>query len=362
VLRAYVSERPLTGQTPPADALRDELFQTVAMVELLLASWYEPPNPAGLQLSTLIQQILSFLAERGTARAGEIHQALCGPGPFARTGEGDFLALLRDMGQHDLIRQDARGFLIPAGQGDRLLNHYSFYATFHTSQDYRLVADGRTLGSLPVERPILPGTLLIFGGRRWKVLGVDIAQRVIELTASGDGAPPTFPGTGGDVDDEVRRTMRVLYQSPEVPRYLDATARDLLAEGRREFHRFGHDRQRIFAWRNETLLFPWRGDRIMNTLLVTLASTGLQVGQDGICLTIKGTEPGRLWTLLGDLADSAPPDPLDLARCVRAKVRDKYDRYLGEDLLNRAYAARALDVPATWATLAELASLPRPPW
>jgi hypothetical protein len=42
------------------------------------------------------------------------------------------------------------------------------------------------------------------------------------------------------------------------------------------------------------------------------------------------------------------------------KTRDKYDRYLGDDLLNLAYAARALDVPATWATLADLSNLPRP--
>jgi hypothetical protein len=29
-------------------------------------------------------------------------------------------------------------------------------------------------------------------------------------------------------------------------------------------------------------------------------------------------------------------------------------------LLNLAYAARALDIPAAWATLADLANLPRP--
>jgi len=360
VLRLYISEGELADRTPPPDALRDELFQTVAMVELLLASWYEAPHTAGLHLSTLIQQILSVLAQHGSARPGEVYQVLCGNGPFVRVGQPTFVALLRDMGRHDLIRQDARGFLLTGGQGDRLVNHYSFYAAFHTSQDYRLVADGRTLGSLPVERPILPGTLLIFGGRRWRVLGVDVAQRVIELTSSGDGQPPTFPGSGGEVADEVRRTMRALYQSDEVPRYLDATAQTLLGEGREAFHRLGHARQSIFGWGNETLLFPWRGDRIMNTLLVMLASRGLNVGQDGVCLTVKGTTPTALWALVQELAAAPQPDPLALADTVRTKARDKYDRYLGEDLLSLAYAARALDVPAAWATLADLANLPRP--
>ncbi|MDT5028961.1 MAG: ATP-dependent helicase Lhr and Lhr-like helicase, partial [Micromonosporaceae bacterium] len=281
-------------------------------------------------------------------------------GPFVHIGKSTFVALLRDMGRHDLIRQDSRGLLLPAQAGDRLLNHYSFYAAFHTSQDYRLVAAGRTLGSLPVHRPILPGTLLIFGGRRWRVLGVDVAQRVIELTTSGDGQPPSFPGSGGEVADEVRRTMRALYLSEEVPRYLDSTAQTLLNEGRQVWHRFGHARQAIFGWRNETLLFPWRGDRVMNTLMVVLAGQGLNVGQDGLCLAVKGISPTELWNLVQELATTPPPDPLALAQNVRVKTRDKYDRYLGDDLLNLAYAARALDVPATWATLADLSNLPRP--
>ncbi|MDQ2876646.1 MAG: DEAD/DEAH box helicase, partial [Actinomycetota bacterium] len=361
VIRLYISEGELTDRTPPQDALRDELFQTIAMVELLLASWYEPPHTAGLHLSTLVQQILSVLAQLGAARVAEVHQVLCGTdGPFAYLGPATFKALLRELGRHDLVRQDSQGLLLHGDQGDRLVNHYSFYAAFHTSQDYRLVADGRTLGSLPVERPILPGTLLIFGGRRWRVLGVDIAQRIIELTASGDGQPPTFPGSGGEVADQVRRTMRALYQSTEVPRYLDATARILLGEGREAFHRFGHAGQSIFGWGQETLLFPWRGDQIMNTLLVTLASQGVHVGQDGVCLTVKGTTPTGLWNLLQELASAPQPDPVALAETVRAKSRDKYDRYLGADLLNLAYAARALDIPAAWETLAELANMPRP--
>jgi ATP-dependent Lhr-like helicase len=360
VLRIYISEAEAREHTPPPDALRGELFQTVAMVELLLAAWYEPPHTAGLHLSTLIQQILSVLAERGGVRADQLYRTLCGDGPFTAIDRTTFVALLRDLGLHDLIQQDPQGTLLPGGRGDRILNHYSFYAAFQTSQDYRLVADGRTLGTLPVERPILPGTLLIFGGRRWRVLTIDVDHRVIQLTGSGAGQPPTFPGNGGEAADEVRRTMRALYLSPEVPRYLDETARGLLREGREVFHRFGHAQQQIFGWGRETLLFPWAGDRIMNTLLVTLTRHGLSVGQDGLCLTVRDTTPVHLWELLQELAATPPPDPIALASTVRVKVRDKYDRYLGDDLLNMAYAARALDVPATWKALGELASLTPP--
>ena len=360
VLRIYISEPELTAGTPPPDALRDELVQSIAMVELLLATWYEPPDTAALHLSTLIQQILSLLAHHGSAPADQVYQALCGQGPFARVEKPTFVALLRDIGRHDLVRQDSRGWLLPGGQGDRLVNHHSFYAAFHTSQDYRLVTAGRTLGSLPVDRPILPGTLLIFNGHRWRVLGVDTAQRIIELASSGDGQPPVFPGSGGEIADEVRRVMKDLYRSDVLPRYLDRTAQTMLGEGRAAFHRLDLADQAIVGWGHETLLFPWRGDRIMNTLSVTLASHGLHVGQEGVCLAVGGTTPTGLWKLVRRLAAQPPPDPLALADTVRAKTHDKYDRYLSEDLLNVAYAARALDIPAAWAALADLAALPCP--
>jgi ATP-dependent Lhr-like helicase len=370
VLRVYVAEPELTSGITPADALRPELFQTVAMIELLTAAWYEPPDDAGLHLSALIQQILSITAQHGGATAGRLFATLCDTGPFRRVDRAVFAGLLRDMGRHHLLEQQADGELLPGREGERLLGHYSFYASFRTSLDYRLVADGYTLGSLPVDRPILPGTLLIFSGARWRVLSVDTAQRVIELTAAEAGKPPVFPGTGGEIADEVRRGMFRLYCSGDIPRYLDATARTLLAEGRAAFHAYGHATRRIFArdsfgggsfrdsFRDETLLFPWRGDRIMNTLAAVLGRHGLAVGQDGLAITVGNCTPTRLLDVITRLATGPAPDPVAIAATVRAKQHDKYDRYLDEDLLNLGYAARALDVPGAWSCLAELADPP----
>lgn len=358
ILRVYVAEPELSAGISLTDALRAELFQAVAMVELLTAAWYEPPDTAGLHLSTLIQQILSVIAQCGGATAGQLFDVLCAGGPFRRVDRAVFAGVLRDIGRHALIEQQADGLLLPGAAGERLLAHYSFYASFRTSQDYRLVADGYTLGSLPVDRPILPGASLIFSGARWRVLSVDTAQRVIELTAAEAGRPPVFPGTGGEIADEVRRAMRRLYRSREVPRYLDATAQTLFAEGRAAFHAYGHAAHRIFAWGTETVLFPWRGDRIMNTLVVLLGRQGLEVGQDGLAITVGNCSPAQLLDLIRELAAGPPPEPVTLAASVRAKIHDKYDRYLSEELLNLGYAARALDVPGAWASLAELAVMP----
>ena len=360
VLRLYVSEPELTEHTPPADALRSELMQTIAMVDLLLERWYEPPDIGRLHLSTLLQQILSVIAQLGGADAAPLFDALCAHGPFRTVDQETFVALLRAMGEADLVTQDAEGLLLHGSVGEKLVNHFSFYTAFTTEDEYRLVTGGRTLGSLPVEYPISTGSLLIFSGRRWRVLAVETQQRVIDLAPARGGRPPAFPGLGAEVADEVRRRMLRWYESDAVAVYLDRTAQRLLDEGRAAFRRLSLDRQPIVSWGRDTVLLPWRGDKIMNTLAVVLRVHRLEVGQDGVALTVRRTNPTGLWELLSRLADEPAPDPLELADTVANQAADKHDQYLSDPLLTASYAARSLDVPGAWSTLRQLAQAPRP--
>lgn len=358
ILRIYVSEPELTNSTPPVDLLRAETFQSAAIVEMLLQGRYEHPYVGELHLSTLIQQILSVIAQHGGADAQQLYGALCGHGPFAQVDRYTFTALLRAMGQHDLLTQDGRGMLLPGIHGERVINHYTFYTAFQTPVEYRLVSNGQTIGSVPIDQSILPGALLIFAGRRWKILNVDDRQKVIDLTQAGAGRPPKFFGGGGEVADEVRRTMRALYSSDVVPRYLDNGAQDLFIEGRSAFQRQGHAHSMIFGWGGDVLLFPWRGDRIMNTIAVVLASRDLEVGLDGLALTVHRTRPDDLHRLVARLAGESKPTAEALAAVADGKARDKYDGYLSDELLDRAYAARAFDIDGAWDTLTMIASSP----
>lgn len=52
VLRVYVAEDQVDVRTPPQDAIRAELFQSLAMLELILRDhWCEPPEAGALHLS-----------------------------------------------------------------------------------------------------------------------------------------------------------------------------------------------------------------------------------------------------------------------------------------------------------------------
>ncbi len=343
-LRAYITEDELDGKSTLVDELRCGLVQTTAMVELLLDRWVEPPADPGLNLSTLIQQILSVIAQHGGATAAEIHQALCGPGPFDLVDPQRFSRLLRAMASKDLITQASDGTLLHGRDGERAVNHYSFYAAFKTPQEWRLVAHGRPLGTLPIDHPIIEGAFLIFSGRRWKITGIDAKSRVIELTRAHGGKPPMFGGEGATVGDRVRQQMVRVYQADSVPPWLDRSAAELLAEGRAAWHRHDLATTPVLRSGNDTLVFPWLGDGALVTTSLALASAGIESAPEGPSLRVFDCRPEQVQAaaeaLLG--GDQAL-DPLTLARELENTDIDKWDYVLDPDLAAEATAARLLD-------------------
>ncbi|MGI0022159.1 MAG: DEAD/DEAH box helicase, partial [Nitrososphaeraceae archaeon] len=229
ILRIYVQEDETTDKTPPQDRLRQKLVQSIAMVELLIEKWCEPPISERLHLSTLVQQLLSSIAQLGGIGASDAWKILCDKGPFANISQEMFIEFLRSLGKNDLITQMSDGTLILGLTGERLVNHYDFYAAFTTYQEYILMNEGKTLGSIPIT--ILPkkiGDYIIFAGKRWKVESVDQERKVLDLIPAVGGIPPCFCGSGIDVHDRIRQKMYELYKSSEIPIYLDSRAVGLL--------------------------------------------------------------------------------------------------------------------------------------
>ena len=345
VMRLYVQEPEVDDQTTPQDTLRPHLVQSIAMVQLLIARWYEPPRAGALHLSTLVQQLMSMIAQYGGVAVAEAWSALCESGPFSDVDQSMFAALLRSLAERDCIEQSSDGTLLLGMTGERIVNHFSFYTAFMTPEEYRLVTEGRTLGTLPIEYPLIDGMFIIFGGRRWRVMSVDQEKKVVYLMPGGGGKPPDFGGTGALVHDRVRRGMLAVYEAEFVPPYLDARAVDLLEEGRRSFAEYRLNQRSMLSYGKDTLLFLWAGDRILNTVAVQLKSLGLEVTQEGLAISVADTKPDELLPTLEELAASDFGNGIQLAAVVQNKWSEKYDRLLTEGLLCSDYASRNLDVP-----------------
>jgi len=285
ILRSYNQEAELVSTSSPQEALRMNLFQTIAMVNLLVRKWYEPPSDRSLHLSTLIQQILSSLAQHGGAKVNELFIALCGSGPFFSVSPPMFADLLRSMGKHDLLTQSHDGTLILGLTGERLVNHYEFYTAFTSPLEYRISDESKDLGTMPLESPIIPGQYLIFAGRRWEVLSVDDRQKLILVRSAAGGRLPMFGGTPGTLHGEIRKEMFRLYTAESVPGFLDTRARAFFKEGQESFRRFRLHEGSVLVHGADTLLFLWEGDVIVHTVAIELARKGVRTHVAGGVIT-----------------------------------------------------------------------------
>jgi ATP-dependent Lhr-like helicase len=357
ILRAFVMELDADPQRDLHHRLRLDLAQTIACVELLLQRWCEPPASGALHLSTLIHQLLSLIAQKGGIRADDAFRALCRRGPFPLDA-ARFTTLLRALAAKKLIQQSEDGTLLHGEQGEKIVNHYTFYPTFWTSAEFRLLHDTRHLGNLSVSQPVAENSMILFGGRRWRVVTVQESTRVIGVVPAQGGRAPLFNGSGtGNVHARVHQEMIKVLSGTDVPVYLDHEAKSLLAEGRSLFNEHGLQSRRVVGVAGGTLVFLWAGDRVTNTVAMQLQSDGFTVENFGVGLQVARTEPLQVRQQLRSYLSQDPPNADRLAATVGNKLLEKYDEWLPPDLLAAGYGASLLTTAAAWQALAEILAI-----
>ena len=347
VLRVYTKERELDERMHPLDALRRDTVQSVAMVRLMLEGWNEPPTEGRLHLSTLLHQVLALVAQHGGLTARQGWNRLVGSGVFGEVGLNLFKAVLRRMADPKvgLLEQVEDGTLLPGPEGERVLAGRDIYAVFKAPKEYRVVTErGRALGSISAEMLYVPDQLVVLGGRRWRVVEVDPKRREMVVAPARGGQPPLFGGDPVPPTERVLQEMVEVWQEADVPRYLDATAGELLVEGRRSFERLGLRTGCACRHEGTLLLFPWVGPRVQNALLLSLAAYQLEPVSYGLAIGVPGENAGRLRASLVAIGNEPPQDAVELARRVPDRRLDKFDDYLDDDLLALSYASSNIDV------------------
>lgn len=355
VLRGYVIENAIDADSPLETRLRLATVQTIASVFLLTQKWYEPPSVNGLHLSTLVQQLLSSIAQYGGLKAAQAYQLLCtDPGPFHGLSQDAFAELLRHLGQEQILIQDSSGLLLHGPVGDKLVNHYTFYAAFSVDEEFRIVAAGKTLGTLPVSQLLSPGQRILFGGRTWLVEQVEDAQKTIYVAAAKGGNPPLFNGSGGQVHTQVRQTMRRLYQQELEPVFLDPTASRFLQEAQSAYFHLGMDGKLLLDQSSNLLLLTWLGDSANEAIACLLNAQGFvsQADRLGVEISKGGRSLDDVIKVLGRIARTPAPSPETLLHSAKNLTTQKWDGLLPTRLLQRSYASLRLDLEEATSWLA----------
>jgi ATP-dependent Lhr-like helicase len=344
-LRQYVIEAWPRPDANLADRLRLDLVRAVAMIDLLIEGWCEPPAPQALHLSTLVHQILSVIAERGGATAAGLHRLLCREGPFRSVDAALFQQVLRAIGHRDtgLIEQADNGILLLGRRGEKLVEHYSFYAVFQTPEEYSLQNGAEKLGTLPVHNILAPGSLLIFSGRRWQVREIHAEARVIVVDPAKAGVVPDFDSSPGLIHDRVIQRMFHILGDRTVPVYLEPLAVALLEQARSSYSALGGERIHELSPR-AFLLMTRRGTVASTTLALALQSVGFRVQlYDGVLEVLATDATPDLRAFLTGIARGASVDLFahDPPLCF-----EKFHPFLTRPLLEQDASSSRVDLAA----------------
>ena len=349
VLRMFIAESELTVNSHLLDRLRLQTIQCIAMVNLLLKKWYEPAPEKQYHLSTLVQQTLSVIGQYGGVRANQLWQLLCGAGgPFALVDEKLYATFLRALGKQEVITQLEDGQITLGRRGEKMVEHYTFYAAFNTPEEYRLECDGRVLGTVPIDKPLWTGQIVIFGGKHWEVLNVIAEKKLVLLRRATGGNPPIFGGDGQAVHDIVRQEMLRVYRQGDAPIYLDKAARLIFDEGIEDFHTLGLDKRKVLKIGNTVHILSWMGDRIVTSITALLRREGLGADCFAGVIDIRNCSIDSFHQAVDAILQGKKPSPLDLASSVQDTIVEKHDPILPKELRDLGYGVKFFDINGAW--------------
>lgn len=286
ILRAYEVIEALDANLELVQGLRQELVRAIASIQLMLEKWCEPPREDSMHASTFVQQVLSLIAERGGAKATDLWNTLVEKGPFKAISRSSFVAILRELGEREILIQEASGLLLHGAVGEKLVNHYTFYAAFASPEEFRVVCEGRAIGNLSITNVLAKNSRIILAGRRWRVIEAYLSEKAVVVQPDPGGKPPAFDSGTATVHDRVRQQMRSVLSGNEPIKFLDLVAGKALDSARRVYRESHLEDRYVVQDGSTTYLFTWMGDGVNDALVLMLTHLGLKARNDGVAIEV----------------------------------------------------------------------------
>jgi len=352
VVRIYVRCRRPGRNADLFDRLHLNLVQAIAVTELMLEGWVEPPVPPRWDLSTLAQQVISVTSQTGGIRADRLYERLCGCGAFREIDPQSFARLLRQLARADVIEQIEGNDLILGLRGERLRRDRGFYAVFPTPEEYAVLHGGKALGTL--ECAPEKDDHLLFAAKRWRVVDVDHDRLELHVAPARGWKRPKFGGTGGEVHPRVREKMREVLAASAAYVYLNAEGREALEYARQAARIVGALATRILPLSgSRTAVMSWTGTRIQRTLQVLFQVCGATAIDETVALVFP-TPPDIVCTAVAAAAKLSDDATAIQTLALPSRAVRKYDHLLGDELRWESFIKGAMDLEGARQVLGRL--------
>jgi ATP-dependent Lhr-like helicase len=177
---------------------------------------------------------------------------------------------------------------------------------------------------------------------------VDPGKKLISLARAKGGMPPKFTGGNLFIHDKIRQEMKSVYLNKSIPAYLDNNARLLFSEAIEYFHTLHLEDIKVVHQGNSLFLFPWLGDRTVNTIAVLLQIHSLKANAYGGIIEISNCTVDNYFSTIKDFIYNTKPGNTQLANSIPDTLIEKFDIYLPKEIRDIGYGEKYFNVDDAW--------------
>lgn len=337
----------------PFDVLPWDLLRSIAIIQLYLEErWVEPFVQKKKPFSLLAHQTLSTLMTYGELSPAELARSvLLLPAFRDKISTNEYRELLRYMLQEEYLQRMENGGIIVGLKGEKITNHYSFYAVFQDEETYHVMTRDGEIGTL-TNCPAVE-EVFVLAGHAWKVISIDENRKIIYVSRSKNTRIPSWSSTGGDIHAKVVQRMKQVLQEDIAYSYLQPNAFKLLSETRQYVKESGLLEREVIPYSdNSFFICPWTGTKEIRTM-VKLLSCGLKdrfdiftvAGSFHYLMVTSGLGVEECMKRFRELEFDLDDPNIILSKDQTPRI-DKYDPMVPDSLLRTAFLYNQVDVPA----------------
>lgn len=244
-----------------------DLLQSIAVIQLYLEEhWVEPFKQKKKPFSLLAHQTLSVLMSKGELSPPELARHILSLPPFINNiSTVEYKDLLKYMLQEDYLQRLGNGKIIVGLKGEKICNHFSFYAVFQDEEVYRVINKSKEIGNLNFNPGV--GTIFVLAGKSWIVTSADDKKNIIYVEQSNSKGAPHWYGSGVHVDTKIVKMIKKILQEDDIYPYLQPNAKNLLLYSRKVARESGLLEHDIIKYDdNSFFLCPWIGTKELYTI------------------------------------------------------------------------------------------------
>ena len=185
----------------------DDLLESAVIARRTMSGDLEKPTPYWKPLDALMHQIAGMVLERGVVSLDEVYRVVTRSYPYSELTLAELRRLVEFMDSLGIVRfRD--GFL---RRGRRIYRYYYSVSMIPSTKRYPVIdiASNRMVGSLDEEFVVSnceAGTVIVLGGKLWRVLEVEDRVKV-EPVDEVEGILPAWEGELIPVDWRVAREV-----------------------------------------------------------------------------------------------------------------------------------------------------------